>query len=94
MAGVALLPLHPLAHHRRVASETMAMAPDRSKARRCLIIERRYVSSRLAADLMAAAYESVVPVLRQTISGASPACEFDSAEHRELKPGQRTAIGA
>lgn len=94
MAGVALLILLPMAQRRRVASEAVAMPPDRSRAGNCLIIERRYVKCRLAADLMAAAYESVVPVLRQTTSGENRACKLDSAEHRELNPGQRAALGA
>ena len=94
MAGVAPLTRLPMTQCRRVASEAVAMPPDQSRAENRLIIERRYVKSRLALDLMAAAYESVVPVIGQTTSGENRACKLDSAEHRELIPGRRAALGA
>jgi len=94
VAGVALLTLLPMAQRRRVASEVVVMPPNQTRAGNRLIIERRYVKSRLASDLMAAAYESVVPVVGRTTSGENRACKLDSAEHRELNPGRRAALGA
>lgn len=63
------------------------MERSRSKERSPLLVERHFVSSRLTGELMASAYEQVVPIVRRSIAPV----EDSMGQEVDLRhPTQRT----
>jgi hypothetical protein len=64
------------------------MASPRARARPSLRIARSFERSRLDEQLMAAAYELVLPVVRRSLTGKAPAertPETDKADRQTLR---------